>query len=105
MADRRIQSTLPSSNLSSNFAKDLDEDTKDVFIQTSKAQVILIQLIYDPKLSSQAGCWAKINKKKFNSNQCKIWYFQRKKKKKNQWSQGTSPGWVDGAGLAKFHWK
>lgn len=38
------------SNLSSNFARDLDKDTIDVFVQTSKTQVILIELIYDPKL-------------------------------------------------------
>lgn len=65
----------PSANLSNNFARDLDEDTKGVFIQTWKAQVILIQLIYDPKFSSQAECWAKINKKKFNSNRCKVRHF------------------------------
>lgn len=69
----------PILHLSNNFARDLDEDTKDVFIQTSKAQVILIQLIYKPEFSSQVRCWAKINKMKFNSNQYKVRHFQIKK--------------------------
>lgn len=92
-----VVQTLPSLPPSHDFARDLDEDTNDVLTQTLKAQVILIQRIYSPKLSFQAGCWVKINKKKFNSNQYKVRHFQAKKKKKSM-TQETSPGpWMGSA--------
>lgn len=94
--------TLPSLPSSSDFARDSDGDTNDVLIQTLKAQIILKQRTYNPKLSFQAGDWAKINKKKFNSNQYKVRHFQIKKRKKIN-DPRNKPRAVDGASLAEFH--
>lgn len=69
-----------------------------------KAEVILIQLIYDLKFLPRQNAGPKSTRRSLTVIDIKSGTFRSKKKKKSM-TYGASQGWVDGAGLAELHLK
>ena len=68
-----------------------------------KAEVILIQLIYDLKFLPRQNAEPKSTRRSLTVIDIKSGTFRSKKKK--SMTYGASQGWVDGAGLAELHLK